>query len=103
MRTYVEEFEDKAGYPGGFRGGGSWRAKKTGSTHFFGGKSRWGIIRAERFFQFYRLTEDEQVEAAVVSMDGDALLWYQWEHRPRPIFQWSEMKAMILCQFWGTP
>lgn len=60
------------------------------------------ILRAERFFHFYRLSEEEQVEAAVVSMDGDALLWYQWENRRRPISRWSEMKALLLRQFRGT-
>ena len=42
------------------------------------------ILRAERYFSFYRLGEDEKLEAAVVSLDGDALLWYQWEHQRRP-------------------
>lgn len=43
------------------------------------------ILRAERYFKFYRSKEDEQVEDVVVSLDGDALIWYQWEHGRRPI------------------
>lgn len=98
----VDEGEDEQGFAGGFRGGGNWRTKKLDLPIFSGNNPDGWIIRAERFFQFYRLTEEEQVEAAVVSMDGDALLWYQWENRRRPISRWSEMKAMILRQFRST-
>lgn len=56
------------------------------------------IFRAERYFKFYRLGEDEQLEAAVVYLDRDALLWYQWpwEHGRRPIRRWEELKGMLL-------
>lgn len=57
------------------------------------------ILRAERYFSFYRLGEDEKLEAAVVSLDGDALLWYQWEHQRRPLRRWEELKGMLLKQF----
>lgn len=43
--------------------------------------------------------EEEKIEAAVVSFEGDALLWYLWEDRRRPIRRWEEMKAMVLRQF----
>lgn len=42
------------------------------------------------------------MEAAVVSLDGDALLWYQWEHGRRPIHRWEELKGMLLRQFRPT-
>nr|ACY01928.1 hypothetical protein [Beta vulgaris] len=90
------------GFGGGFRGGGSWRAKKLDLPVFSGNNPDGWIIRAERFFQFYRLTEDEKVEAAVVSLDGEALLWYQWENRRRPIHRWSEMRWMLLRRFRET-
>ena len=32
-------------------------------------------------------------------MDGDALLWYQWEHRRRPIRTWEELKMLMLRKF----
>lgn len=60
------------------------------------------ILRAERYFQFYRLTEEDKIEAAVVALEGDALLWFQWEHRWRPIQNWEEMKAMVRRQFRST-
>ena len=29
----------------------------------------------------------------MIGLDGDALLWYQWEHDRRPITRWREMKS----------
>lgn len=67
--------EEGVGFGGGYRGGG-WRAKKLDLPLFNGLNPDGWIIRAERFFSFYYLTELERVEAAVVSLEGDALLWY---------------------------
>ncbi|XP_057251720.1 uncharacterized protein LOC104883522 isoform X2 [Beta vulgaris subsp. vulgaris] len=91
--------DDGDGFGGGFRGGGNWRAKKLDLPVFTGNNPDGWILRAERFFQFYRLTEEEKIEAAVVSLDGDALLWYQWENRRRPISRWPDMKWMLLRRF----
>ncbi|KAL8118331.1 hypothetical protein AgCh_016023 [Apium graveolens] len=80
----------------------NWRFKKLDLPTFEGNNPDGWILRAERYFKFYRLSEDEQVEAAVVSLDGDALLWYQWEHNRRPIRRWEEQKGMFLHQFRPT-
>lgn len=72
------------GYP--LNGGGTnWRFKKLDMPLFDGNNPDGWILRAERYFQFYRLTEEDKIEAAIVSLEGDALLWFQWEHRWRPI------------------
>ena len=54
------------------------------------------ILKAERFFNFNRFSNDEKLEAAVISFEGDALLWYQWETKKRTMFSWEEMKLLIL-------
>ena len=38
------------------------------------------ILQAERYFHFHRLMEEEILEATVVTLEGDALRWFQWEH-----------------------
>lgn len=43
------------------------------------------ILRVERYFNFYKLTEEERLEAVVVALEGDALKWYQWENKGHPI------------------
>ena len=82
--------------------GGNWRVKKLDLPVFAGTNPDGWILRAERYFHFYRLGEEEVLEAAVVSSDGDALLWYQWENGRRPIRNWAELKGMLLRQFRST-
>lgn len=69
---------------------------------FDGGDPDGWILRAERYFRFYRLSENDKIEAAVVSMEGDALKWFQWENRRHPISSWGEMKEFMLKQFRPT-
>lgn len=53
----------------------------------------------ERFSHFYGLTEEEKIEATVVALEGQALLWFQWEHRRRPIERWDQVKTLLRQQF----
>lgn len=45
------------------------------------------IFRVERLFAMNRTGEAKKLEAAVVSLDSDALAWFQWEDGTRAI--WS--------------
>ncbi|KAL4578141.1 hypothetical protein LXL04_014260 [Taraxacum kok-saghyz] len=66
----------------------------------FDGKDPDGwIMRAERYFHLNRLTEEEQIEVAIISFKGDALRWFQWEHRRQMIYDWRTLKALMLKQF----
>lgn len=40
-----------------------------------------------------------RLEAVVVALEGDALRWYQWEHKRHPIRRWADLKEFILRQF----
>lgn len=82
--------------------GTNWYFKKLDMPLFDGTNPDGWILRAERYHQFYRLTEEDKLEAAVVALEGDALLWFQWEHRWRPIQNWEEMKTMVRRQFRST-
>lgn len=102
--TRSKEGERPEGDPGGGGGGmvnngGNWRYRKLDLPVFDGTNPDGWILRAERYFSFYRLNEEEKLEAAVVGFDGDALVWYQWENRRRPIRRWSELRELILQQF----
>lgn len=79
--------------------GNNWRFRKLDMPLFDGINPDGWILRAERYFQFYRLCEADKLEAAVVAMEGDALLWYQCENRRRKIRRWEELKGLILRQF----
>ena len=89
---------------GGITTGGNsnWKYRKLDLPSFDGQNPDGWILRAERYFSFYRLSEEEKLEAAVVAFDGEALSWYQWENRRRPIRRWEEMRALLLRQFRTT-
>ncbi|KAF4355279.1 hypothetical protein G4B88_004937 [Cannabis sativa] len=55
--------------------------------------------RAERYFRLQRLTAEEQLEAAVLCLEGPALRWFRWENRRREIRNWGELKDLVLRRF----
>lgn len=87
------------GGTGGIPGGSNWRFRKLDMPLFDGNNPDGWILRAERYFSFYRLQEEDRMEAAIVAMEGDALLWYQWENRRHPIKSWTDLKTLILRRF----
>lgn len=83
----------------GMGGGSNWYYRKIDMPLFDGNSPDGCILRVERYFAFYCLSEEEKLEAAVVAMEGESLQWYQWEHKRRPIQVWVELKELILQQF----
>lgn len=83
----------------GGMGTGGWRYKKLDMPVFEGIDPDGWLLRIERYFSFYRMTEAEKLEAVVVALEGDALRWYQWEHKRRPIRRWEELREFMLRQF----
>ena len=58
------------------QGNSQWPNWKVDIPMFTGEKPDWWILKAERYFTCYNLSELERMVAAVISMDGDALAWY---------------------------
>ena len=58
-----------------------------------------GLLRAKRFFDLHKYSEADRLEIVVVTFEGDALLWYQWESKHRAIFTWTELRRLLLKQF----
>ncbi|EXB38291.1 hypothetical protein L484_013924 [Morus notabilis] len=56
-------------------------------------------IRAERYFAMNKMTEREKLDVAVVSLEGEALAWFQWEDGRSPIRSWMVLKLMLLERF----
>lgn len=94
-----EKVDDNPGGGGGCNYGGNWRYRKLDLPQFDGTNPDGWLLRAERYFAFYKLTNEEKLEATVVGFDGDALLWYQWKHRRRPIRTWEDMRSLICSNF----
>lgn len=62
------------------------------------GPDNW-VLRVERYFSINHLTEDEKVEAVAVCFDGEALAWFQWEEKRKPINTWENVKKRLLRRF----
>ena len=69
---------------------------------FDGNNQNGWFFCAERFFIMNRLNEAEKLNRAVISLDGDALAWFQWANGRRPIWDWLELKTMIQERFRPT-
>ncbi|XP_024963751.1 uncharacterized protein LOC112504018 [Cynara cardunculus var. scolymus] len=66
----------------------------------FDGKDPDGwILRAERYFTLNQLSQEEKIDVSFVSFEGDALKWFQWEHKRHPITRWEDLKHLPLRQF----
>lgn len=64
---------------------GNWRGessvRRLDMPLFDGTKpDRW-IFRVERYFGVNKMTEEEKMDAAVVCLDGEALVWFKWEEK----------------------
>ena len=58
----------------------NWKSKQLDLPIFNGENSDGWIFQAERYFHFHKLTEEEIMESAMVSLAGDALQ-FQSEHQ----------------------
>lgn len=70
------------------------------NLHRFNGEDLEGwLMEAEKRLMLYLLSEEDKIEAAVVFLDGEALLWYQWDDQQNPIKDWQDLKSLLLRKF----
>lgn len=46
------------------------------------------VAKTERCHEYLNLSEVDKLEMAVVGLKGDALHWFQWENKRKPITSW---------------
>lgn len=73
---------------------GSWRYRKIEMPLFEGNDPDGWVLRSEKYFTVFRLSEDKKVDAAFVAKEGDPLKWYQWESW-NPVTSWNDFKSRI--------
>ncbi|CAH1427355.1 unnamed protein product [Lactuca virosa] len=78
-------------------GGTNRRFHKLEMLLFNGTNAEEWIFNVER--SFYTNEDEEMMKGVVRSLEGDALLFYEWEHRRRPIRDWEELKGLIRRRF----
>ncbi|KAL4558953.1 hypothetical protein LXL04_031079 [Taraxacum kok-saghyz] len=81
------------------RGRYNYRSRKIDMPLFNGTDPDGWILQAERYFAIYQLLNEEKMEAAVLSLGGDALAWFRWSNKQRVITTWEELKSIFLKRF----
>lgn len=71
---------------GNYRTWSNWRFRKLDMPLFDDSHLDGWILRSERYFNFYHISEPDKMEAAV-ALKVDTLLWFQWENRRRSIMR----------------
>ncbi|KAM3198731.1 hypothetical protein P3L10_034530 [Capsicum annuum] len=57
------------------------------------------ISRAERYFDFYEVAEENKLSLASCYLDGAALSWYQWLFRNNQLVDPKQFTAKVLIRF----
>ncbi|KAK1441653.1 hypothetical protein QVD17_07716 [Tagetes erecta] len=87
-------------------GESSWRGRqhyrpynKIEFPNFSGGDPRGWLLKAEKYFKYYQVPDDEKVEVASMHLEGDALDLYSWLSNDQPITFWEELTQAFTKSF----
>ncbi|XP_071714502.1 uncharacterized protein [Rutidosis leptorrhynchoides] len=66
----------------------------------FEGEDAYGwIYRVERYFEVQGIPPQEQLRAAAICMEGEALSWYRWRENRTLFYSWDGFKRRLLIRF----
>ena len=57
------------------------------------------LARVERFFHINEVEDYDKMDLVLVTMEGEALVWYRWWEEQVPFPTWREFKEELLKQF----
>ncbi|KAF4369344.1 hypothetical protein F8388_019569 [Cannabis sativa] len=75
------------------------RARKIELPVYSGDDPDEWTYRVDRYFGLQRLSPAEQLEAAIMCLEGAALNWFRWENSRHVIRSWEELKGMLIHRF----
>lgn len=78
------------------------KLKKLEMPIFNGSDPDDGMFRAEMYFQLHKLTEEEKLTVAIISLEGRANKWYRWSENRRKFRSWANLKRRIFKKFLPT-
>nr|GEV72245.1 retrotransposon Gag domain, retroviral aspartyl protease [Tanacetum cinerariifolium] len=88
-----------------FDGESSWRGRqsyrpynKIDFPNFSGGDPRGWLLKAEKYFRYYHIPDEEKVEIVSTHLEGDALDLYSWLSNSQFIF-WEELVQAFTKNF----
>ncbi|PWA91318.1 Ty3/gypsy retrotransposon protein [Artemisia annua] len=101
FEDYVR-FEESGALHHGNRGnfhGSDYRMRKLKMPLFDGEDSHGWIYKVERYFEVQDIEPGEQLRAAVLCMEGQALAWFRWSEARSPFRTWEGLKRRLLERF----
>ena len=60
------------------------------------------VFRVECFFAAHGMSKGEKLAATTISLEWEALTWFQWEEGRHSVQNWMEFKAWLLDRFSQT-
>lgn len=66
-----------------------------------GDPRRW-ILKAEKYFRYYDIPEDEKVDVALMHLEGDALDLYSWLSTDQTMEYWEDLVRALQRNFGPT-
>ncbi|KAK9068701.1 hypothetical protein SSX86_012816 [Deinandra increscens subsp. villosa] len=66
---------------------------------FSDGDPRGWVLKAEKYFRYYNIPEDEKVDVAAMHLEGDALDFYSWVAADQAIEFWDELVRALQKNF----
>jgi len=57
------------------------------------------ILKIKQFFYYYRTPEDQRLQMASFSMEGEALTWFQWMYDSNLISTWQNFLHSLEVRF----
>ncbi|VFQ80680.1 unnamed protein product, partial [Cuscuta campestris] len=69
---------------------------------FTGGDPRGWVLKAEKYFRYYDVPEDDKVDVASMYLEGDALDLFSWMSTERTLFYWEDL-VKAFQEHYGPP
>ncbi|KAH0743037.1 hypothetical protein KY290_031030 [Solanum tuberosum] len=81
---------------------GNLPTSKSGTVEFqrfCGENPKLWISQAERYFNFYKIEEDQKLNVASFYFDGEALEWYRWLFHNKQLAGWDHFVDKLMIRF----
>lgn len=66
---------------------------------FYGDNPESWVFQAERYFNFYNISEDHKLSLASFYLDGEAREWYRWLFWNKQLSDWTNFALKVTSRF----
>ena len=83
----------------GFHEDSNWKARRLELPSFNGLDVDDWILKVEKYFSYYQLSDKQKMEVSVVCLEGEAMMWCKYANQRLPMRRWEDLKNLILERF----